>query len=186
MKGITVPHDIAVAAVGGEVAPLIEHIRVALGESVSDSDIDVVWGCWLDTFGHLHKKRTPKLTQKKRKIIRSRLRMFTAQELCDVIKYVITDDFWMGKNDRSTAYYFIDNIFLNDDRVEKLLLKVDDASEDISLIEELKRNIRLLSHKAKVDALDLKEKNTYVKLIKRTEELSGQSYDYRNHRWIDA
>ena len=115
---------------------------------------------WVELFA---KGRKSRITDKKRKIINTRLKSFGMNELILVMCYVRTDDFWMGENDRSTPYYFLGNIFRSDDRVEELIFKAYEWQKKV--IEAYSKNSGSVGR----SALELKQEE--IKLSKELESL---------------
>ena len=151
MEGIMVPLSVIAQALHGDVEPLRMHaksvgfpidqpmseVRISSKDNSLD-DVKEIWEMWMTLF--YKDGRKPKLTDKKKKIIQSRLRSFSSNDLKIVMCWVRTSKFWMGANERDSAYYFIPNIFRSDDRVESLLVQASEwKTKATSLLTEIAR-----------------------------------------------
>ena len=191
-----VPRKILIEAVTGNQRPLMMIlknegvIKVKKKPEADDppnkGDVQQVWDHWVEVFGHLHDRRL-KLTAGRRRVIRARLKTFSVADLKAVIDYILTDEWWMGGNDRSTGYYFPENVFRNDERVEKLLLKASDdiATKELDAHVAAKLKLQIGEQAAMMRSGDvgLGVKQDYVKLVKRVEGLTGESFDWERHEF---
>ena len=189
---VSPPKQAVIDAVTGNQRPLLKWVEKQgwLGEQEPEPELPAsdqvqwVWDYWMKTFGSLH-KRKPRLTEGKKRIIRARLKTWEPGSLYRVIDYVITDDWWMGKNDRSEAYYFVDNIFRNDDRVEKLLLKAGAADDEnaATSVEATELKAQLATQRDKMLAGDYGylAKRKYVEMVSRVVAITGERFDWEEH-----
>lgn len=177
-------------------AIIYEQAKKALSDSKTkkkakpqkSTDQRIVWDHWLKIFGDKH-PRMRNLTQENRSIIGARLKTFKVEDLNLVIDYIPHDDFWMGKNDRNQPYYFIQNIFRNDNRVWSLLSKAENLSEMKRIDSD--KSIKLRSRidndgiSIKDGTADASQKSAYVSLIREYEAHTGKKYSWEEHRFLD-
>ncbi len=126
-----------------EQAPLIDDVRT-------------VFDHWVKVSG----SKKAKLKEERRKLIKKRLKDFTAEELCRVIDYAAQDEFWGGEKTSTGRPVGLEGILRKYGNVEGLRDAADadgqqmlfaGAPELDAEIEELEKEARRLSQEGRVE-----------------------------------
>jgi DNA-binding transcriptional regulator YhcF (GntR family) len=91
----------------------------------TDSKIQEVWSHWENHFRDLYPRM--KLTDKRKKAIRARLRSFSVEELKTAIDNISKSPFHRGENEQGQPFAEIERNFRNDEKVEWWLAKKESS-----------------------------------------------------------
>ena len=188
---VALPRDVLNRAVAaGDVAPIrtwCEREGITFKEKVRAVDIVKVFDEHTRLFW-CAKGRPPTLLREKRDRIRKRLERYTVDELILAMHVAHGDPFWNGaKNDRG-AFLGIDNLFRNDERVEKFLQKAEEqgvhaGDSDVRKLHEnrdaLLLQIEQIAARMRDGTASLQDKSGYVQRVKVLEADHGLTFDWR-------
>jgi hypothetical protein len=180
------------AVVGGDISAIKrwceEKAGMVFKDKVSSEDVAKVFEehTRLTWSG---KGRKPSLLREKSKRIRSRLERFTADELITAMNVAAADPFWNGaKNDRG-SFLGIENLFLNDARVEKFLQMAADqgiTAGDADNVRKLHENrdrallrIQQIAARMRSGEASLVDKSQYAQRVKELEAEHGLTFDWQ-------
>ena len=159
-------------------------------ESPQTSAQREVWNHWLATFGHLH-PRMRNMTSDVRRLIDTRLKTYSVDQLKYVISYIPNDDWYMGRDSQSkTSYYFIKNIMVSDSRVSELTIRADnfyrsEQNSSVTIADALLR-IDGACEKVRFGDCSMDEKNDFIADVDLVEGLSSKRFDWERYEFTDG
>jgi len=121
-----------------------------------------------------------KLNTERRKIIRSRLRRFSTDDLKQCIDYVKQSPFHLGKNDANKKYLDFDHIMSNDKKVERKLQDSVELPEKSQAMDHVRLTLRSLGESMRSGQAGYSDKEKFSRLVVDLREATGETYNWKD------